>query len=52
VVVKFIFSLRWLCFLCEGDGLTFGHLIVTVNQNLCSIDNYLFLVGGYIDELT
>jgi len=31
---------------------TDGHVIVTTNQNSCFIDNYLFLVGGYIGELT
>jgi len=25
---------------------TAGHMIVTTNRNLRSIDNYLFLIGG------
>ena len=29
-----------------------GKVIMTTNQNSCSVDSYLFLVGVYIDELT
>jgi len=31
---------------------TTGQVIVTTTENLCSIDVDLFLVGGYVGELT
>jgi len=31
---------------------TTAQVIVTTNENSCSINVYLFLVGGYIGELT